>query len=234
MTAVVFIVLTLSGCLLTRVSTFKTQLCDYPNNFDLRIDEVVQVSMHNPVLLDTDVVFIAGAEPFEQNKADDTLEMHYVIEKQQIHTDPSSDIPIHLRFRRLDGKYRLEKGQVNKDLRALLNPAIVEYYLSNSCAIQPNLWRRSVEIDLSGLDKSKLPTRNNILEALGPPLTTSSDSHIVYEFRLKGADPDTSTSRTAIWFDPTDDQVLRVSTRYMYYEVEADFVAAKAVMKITL
>jgi len=51
----------MSACLLTRVYEFKSQFCDYPRYFDLQVGEVIALNMRQPVLLDSDMIWLMGA-----------------------------------------------------------------------------------------------------------------------------------------------------------------------------
>ena len=191
--------------------------------------------MQQPVLLDSDIILLAGAEPSAQLINDGLLEMKYIIELQQVHRNSNYDVPIFLQFRKLHGQYRLQQSRIDKDLREFLKPAIVDYSFRTGCTVQPDLLRTRLEIDLSDLDKSQLPTRDEILTTLGPPLETSPNGDMItYQYRLKSAEPDSISSRAIMWFEPSSVQLRRVFIRHRYYEMDADLVADSAVVKLKL
>lgn len=225
----------LSGCVLTRIVNVRDQLCDDPGAIDIQIDDAVQVAMREPVLRDTDVTWLAGAEPSERSAAGDRLEMRYIVRKHQANPDPRFDIPVDLGFRRIDGRYRLEQGRIDKDLRPVLDAVGVDDALRHGCGAQPNYLGQRMEIDLSDFDRSELPTREEILEILGPPLKSSPGGDLlVYEYHLDGTDPVAQLARATVRFDSTSGELLQVKLSYRFYQFEADFAASRAVVKVTL
>jgi hypothetical protein len=59
------LVLSVPGCLLNRVITVKEQMCDFETNFVFRFDDTAELRFLHPILLDSDIVWLAGAEPSE-------------------------------------------------------------------------------------------------------------------------------------------------------------------------
>lgn len=100
--------LQLSGCLLNRVYAFKEQFCDYQTSFALQVGDGVTLEMHKPVLRDTDVVWLLGAEPSIQRLVDGQLEMVYIVVKDLPRITHEYAIPLHLRFSNTDGQTRMK------------------------------------------------------------------------------------------------------------------------------
>ncbi len=235
LSALLVVPLLLSGCLLSRIYTFKDQLCDYEANFALQIDEDVSLAMHHPVLLDTDVTWLAGAEPTERRMVGEVLELRYVAEKLMRHPDPGYDIPLQLRFERIDGDYKLREGRLDMDLGALLRPEVINRSVEHTCGAKPDLLAQRVEVDLADLDQSTLPTRGEVLAILGVPAHASPDHTVLtYRYRLKNPAPALKAVRAVAWFDPSDQRLRRVKVRYLRYELVADFVEERAVIKVQL
>ena len=224
-----------SGCVLTRVNALQAQLCDPDNNFELAVDQGVLVSMREPVLLDTDITWLAGSEPSAQRIEDDVLTMRYVVRKDQPDSGSEFDIPVDLSFRRIGGQYRLEQARVDLDLRTVLDAASVSESLRRGCGVRPNLLAGHVEIDLADMDTGDLPTRDEILTILGPPETRAPEGDMLaYRYHLAGAGKDVPASHAALWFGGTGNALQRLEVRYLYYELRADFHTKKARLQVVL
>ena len=76
----------LSGCLVNRVVEVRDQFCEFDSNFTIDAENLTAFDFHRPILLDSDILWLAGATPTEISRDADGLSMLYVIEKV-------SDIP---------------------------------------------------------------------------------------------------------------------------------------------
>jgi len=225
----------LAGCLLTRVYTFKNQFCDYQANFTLLIDDGVTLQMHKPVLLDTDVIWLLGAEPTDRSEGDGQLEIAYVVEKDLAESSPEYSIPLILRFSNYNGEQLLNTGTINRNLSAMITPGLIVETIAHACNSRTSILKRNVEFDLNDLDRNDIPSRTQIFDALGPPQQSLQNGHeIVYRFRLQGADPKAAKSYARVWFEPNGNTVERVRLRYLIYELDANFIAGKGSIAIHL
>ena len=102
----------LSGCLLTRLYAFKEQFCEYQTSFTLLVNDGVTLQIHKPVLLDTDVVWLLGAEPTTRSDNNGQLEMVYVVEKDLPQSNPEYAIPLRLLFSDNGGDKLLSAGMI--------------------------------------------------------------------------------------------------------------------------
>ena len=127
----------LSGCLLNRVYAFKNQFCDYRANFTLLVDGGVTLRMHSPVLLDTDVVWLIGAEPTAWSKNGSWLEMLYVVEKDLPGPTPEYAIPLRLLFS--SGDRLLSAGSIDKNLSAMITPGLIEETVAHACSSETSM-----------------------------------------------------------------------------------------------
>lgn len=225
----------LSGCLLTRVYAFKEQFCEYRTNFTLLVGEGVTLQMHKPVLLDTDVVWLLGAEPTTRSNDSEQLEMVYIVEKDLPQPDPEYAIPLRLLFSDDDGDKRLSAGMIEKNLSTMITPGLIEETVAHACSSETSVAKKKVEFDLSDLDRADIPKRGQILDALGPPQQTLlGGREIVYRFRLQGSGPEVERSYARVWFAPDGGDVERVRFRYLRYELDANFVAGRGSIVIHL
>ena len=91
---IVLSVLILNGCILERIFRVKNQLCDFENNFQIEIAEGFRVLLKEPVMLDEDITWLAGAEPSRQISIGDELVMTYIAERKGFQSQRQFDLPI--------------------------------------------------------------------------------------------------------------------------------------------
>lgn len=225
----------LSGCLLNRVYAFKNQFCDYQANFTLLVGDGVTLQMHTPVLLDTDVVWLLGADPTTRREAEGRLELTYVVEKELPVLQSDYSIPLHLRFIERGDEMRLSAGMINRNLSAMITPGLIGETVAHACNSEASVMKKNVEFDLGGLQRSDIPKREQILDALGPPQEVGSNGrNMAYRFRLQGTGPEVERSFARIWFRKDGDEVERIRFRYFIYELNADFVTGRGSIRVFL
>ena len=97
--------LTLNGCLINRVVEVRDQFCDFDANFEFEFDVSSGFVFKNPVLLEKDIIWLAGAPPTRSVRSDDHLSMIYVIEK--VSGGPEEDFFVELEFDRMADEFKL-------------------------------------------------------------------------------------------------------------------------------
>jgi len=225
----------LSACLLTRVYEFKAQFCDYPRYFELQVGEVIALSMREPVLLESDMIWLMGAAPSYREETESGLDLLYVIEKDLPLPNPEYAVPLRLRFTTGDGGYRLSAGIIDKNLGSMITPGLIDEVVSHTCESNTSILNSNVTVDLSGLDLSAIPRRKDIEEALGLPTRTAADGRVAtYQFRLQNAQSDVEKSSARIWYAANGERVERIHLRYLRYQFDADFEAGTGVISIQL
>ena len=84
-----FLVFSLSGCLLQRLYSIREQLCDFEDNFQIVANEGVRLSILRPILLDKDVIWLAGAKPTQVTDPKRDARQCYGIYKSRTAACPS-------------------------------------------------------------------------------------------------------------------------------------------------
>jgi len=233
---IVVLALSVSGCLLTRVYAFKEQFCDYQKNFSLQVGDGISLRMLDPVLYDSDVIWLLGAKPTRETTRGDRKEMVFVVEKDIEVSDPRYAIPLRLLFTRRDGgRYRMSEGIIDKNLGTMITPGLIEETIAHTCGAESSILAKNVTVDLSDLDPEAIPRRSAIEEALGEPTRIITPGrHVQYRFRLQGAGPEVEKTHAQLWFAADGETVERVHFRYLRYELDADFVRGIGVVSIDL
>ena len=158
--------LLLSGCMLFRIVDFKQQFCDYQANFELLVGDVIELRMHHPALLDSDVVWLLGAEPTRREYQGNTLELVYVVEKDQPLASDEYAIPLRLRFRQVSGDFLLSAGVIDKNLGSVVTPGLIDETVAHTCDSQTSVANSNVTVDLSDLAPEGMPRRSDIEAAV--------------------------------------------------------------------
>ena len=227
--------LILSGCILERIFRVKDQLCDFEKNFQIEISEGFRVILREPVMLDEDITWMAGAEPSEQRVIGEELIMTYIAERKGLQANPQFDLPIELRFARLDGKYRLKEGYLGKNLTDILTDELLTQIMQSVCRAEKSLVKQQIIIDIKTLNQNLLPTRSEISDILGPPNLNLSTGHkLHYDYRLKNNDTADIVTIIEIDFDDTGERILRIKVKYLRYNLDADFESGEAILDVDI
>jgi hypothetical protein len=186
-------------------------------------------------MLDDDITWLAGAQPSEQETIGDDLFMTYIAERKGGAADGRYDLPIELRFVRLDGKHRLKEGALSKNITEMLTEDLLIQIMLSVCKSEKSLVKQQIVVDISTLDRSLLPGRAEITGILGPPNPDPGFAHrLVYDYQLKNsADPDQETF-IEIHLDDSDEKVNRIRMRYLRYHLDADLKKGKAILSVEL
>jgi len=241
----VTILLTLSGCLLTRVSVVKNQFCEFDSNFTLSMDGGMEFLFHDPVLLDSDILWLSASEPSEIIREGDFMAMNWVIEKVRPVPDPASDVEIRLNFIRNEDRFKLAQVRFDEKLSAVtgagsIDPELMETAINNVCNAGLSLASTRMKMEISERDIERLPSREEMFEQFGDPTETIEPGQVyAYEYRVK-PNPDMpqqkpgKTARVLVWFDPDGEKPIRMESHYSRYRTEADFLNREWLLKVEI
>jgi hypothetical protein len=225
----------LNGCILERIFRVKNQLCDFDRNFQIEISEGFRVLLREPVMLDEDITWLAGAQPSEQQSLGEELVMTYIAERKGGLADGRYDLPIELRFVRLDGEYRLKEGYLSKNLTDMLTDELLTQLMQSVCRSEKSLVKQRIIIDISTLDRSLLPAKSEVTEILGPPNPNKGISHTqIYDYQLKNHDNADTETAIEIKFDDTNHKIQRIKVKYLRYKLDADFDKGEAILSVDI
>ena len=225
--------LLINGCILERIFRVKRQLCDFEKNFQIEISQGFRVVLREPVMLDEDITWLAGAEPSERMYTGSVLVMTYIAARRGATAAGQYDLPITLRFIRIDRDYRLKEGFLSKNLTDILTVELLTQLMQSVCRAEKSLAKQQVIIDIKSLNRSLLPARSDIVHILGPPNPTTGDGNrLVYDYRLKNNDAVDQVAAIDIQFDGSGEKILRLKMKYLRYHLDADFEIGKAILKV--
>jgi hypothetical protein len=227
--------LILNGCILERIFRVKDQLCDFEKNFQIEISQGFRVLLREPVMLDEDITRLAGAEPSEQKFVGDELVMTYIAERNGIRSHGQYDLPIEVRFVRLDGDYRLKEGYLGKNLADMLTDDLLTQIMRSVCESEKSLVKQQITLDIRTLDRTLLPAGAEIIRILGPPnRNTGDENRLAYDYRLKNSEAVDQVADIDIQFDTTGENLLRIKLKYLRYHLDADFEKGEATLKVDI
>ncbi len=227
--------LILNGCILERIFRVKNQLCDFEKNFQIEISQGFRVLLREPVMLDEDITWLAGAEPSERTYIGNELVMRYIAQKRGASSDGQYNIPVELRFVRLDGEYRLKEGSLSKNLTDILTDELLSQIIRSVCKSEKSLVKQQITIDIDALDRSLLPSKSEITAILGPPnRDTGNERNLAYDYQLKNNDSIDNVAEMEILFDKPGERILRVKLKYLRYNLDADFEKGEAILKVDI
>jgi hypothetical protein len=232
--------LSLSGCFINRVVEVRDQMCDFDSNFSLQFADSANFNIHNPVLLDRDILWIAGASPTLMTNTGDELSMVFVLEKSGPNPRPEDEIHVDLSFDRIDDQYKLMNVRFDPKFNFMINPEFldkeaIETATQTLCETGLSFASTRMEIDISDQDLDELPNRAEILDWLGPPLQADArNDSITYEYKLKGDKPDSMKARFTVWFDDSGEKPARMDSEYSHFRTSADFINKKMLLKVNI
>ncbi|HET6565447.1 MAG TPA: hypothetical protein VFG52_08550 [Xanthomonadales bacterium] len=231
----------LSACLLTRLFDFKQQFCDYRDNFSFTTGDEFLVQLLNPILLDSDVIWLAGTEPTRREQDDQSEQMQWIVDKvlpSPSVADPAFDqLYLDMDFVAEDGKYRLHQVRMDPRFSYVLSPDLMERHAGNVCNSSWLVFARSGEIDLADADLSGQPDQQEVIDYLGQPSARMRDDDaqalgMLFEYRLRGSKREKPQYSFEFWHDAQSGELLRSSANSIRFSSTTDFVKKKMWVKV--
>ena len=224
--------LSLPGCLITRIQAVQEQACNFEQNFELA-DDGASIAFLQPTLHYDDVAFLAGIAPTLKHLAGNRYQGSYTIHKVG---DPAfTDIPVRLEFEKRDGQLLLAGAAIDSPLFSSAPGENLPLATDQICNTSIPLWRTRLEVPLPQFDRSAIPSQKQLIELIGQPMAISDDGGTLsYQFVLKGADGDQLNATIRLEYDPDGETLLRTQTQFYHYVAGADLVEGKAWGTISL
>jgi hypothetical protein len=232
--------LSLPGCLVNRVVEVKEQFCDFDSNFQLVFAETASLQMDNPVLLASDILWLADAEPTRSHETEGGWLMRFVVEEDVAVPEPSREWGFNLLFDRGDDAYRLSRIELDARFNRFVNsanldPASLAESAQTVCDTGLSFASTTVEMELDEQHRQVLPSRRELIELAGEPHERiDGKTGWVYRYRLKGATRSGPAAQFTVWFDGEDERPVKMETRYARYLGEANFASNTLRLSIDL
>lgn len=229
--------LLLSGCLITRLYAFKQQFCDFDRNFSFSLaGDGVHFVLHDPVLRERDILRLAGSEPTRVEQREQARILTYIFERipsgdedrVAAADDLAGELTVDLFFRAADGPPELERVRLEDRFAFIAAPGRLDQHARNACHAQWRIFGLSGEIDLADADLSGLPTRDEVIEVMGPPVEMRDGGRtLIYVYRLRNSQPGARPYSFTLWYDAGGERLLRSRTRSIRITSTTDYIARK-------
>lgn len=236
----------LSGCLLTRLYAFKQQFCSYEENFSFSTKDEFRIELLNPILRDSDVIWLAGAEPSHSQQDEQSRQLQWIVDKvlpEGTAPDPAFDeLSVAMNFQADDDRFLLHQVHMDQRFAYVVSPDLMERHADNVCNSSWLVFGRSGEIDLGDADLSDQPGRQEIIDYMGQPTVDTGNAVVRddgeeslglrFEFRLRGSKREQPQYSFEFWHDARSGELLRSTTNSIRFTSTTDFVEKKMWVKV--
>ena len=243
--SMLFITVILSGCLnmAGRLFTVREQMCEFDDYFSIQIDQGVEITLFEPVLLEKDVYLMMGAKPTSRFEFAEGVVASYVFAQLQLTADgqrtlTDEEVEFKLLFIPTDKGLALSEIKTSEIPAEILESAIPVVENSaemaqQACHFSINPLSTSVILEIDHDMLGLLPARQTLVSWLGSsfaPMASVGD--LSYEFQLKGEEVDSEIVRIDMDYDPAGDQPLAIEASFARYSANINVPAGTLQMKL--
>jgi hypothetical protein len=241
----VLLAIMLSSCggMIGRLLSAREQMCEFDDYVSMQIAQGVVVSLHTPVLLESDVYQLLDALPTSRTDSEDGIVASYIFEQVHVDTDgliisTGEEIEFQLFFVASD------KGPLLSGMRSPEIPAeLLEYVLpmvaasnefaQQACHVPVNPLSASVMVEINREMLELLPTRSTAVSWLKPSSESEGNNDdLVYEFRLRGEPGDERVARLDIDYDQAGEAPTAIEASFTRYQAHVDVPNGTMRMKL--
>ena len=247
----------LSSCIsmTSHLLTVRKQLCEFDENFSVVLDRGVEVTLHEPVLRDSEVFLMVGAKPTSRVITADGMTASYVFEQLQTATEQNKgskpfstkgsdplfqgeEFELRFLFISTDKGLLLSGIQSSEIPIELFDSALTVIANSSemaqqACDMPVNPLSRSVVVGIDRNMLDLLPARQSVVTWLGPPFeSTDNSDDLIYEFRLKGEGTDLPVIRIDAGYGQAGEQPTEIDASFTRYHASIDVPAATMRVKL--
>ena len=219
---VVLCVLLCSGCLLDRLVGSKKELCADRIELGEVTEEGASIIFIKPILWNSDIIKIIGEKPTRiipefitpQSKK---LEYHYRIVREG--DDPQGEYSFNtvFHFEKKENIFKLARVDIDKNIKDVLSVDLIKQVMRAGCEVIRKGY--SIRVDLSGIDRHKLPKKDQVIAALGSSHEPNAKA-LVYNYKTGSSD----TAEIRVSFAGEPSLMSSVEVTYFRYKLHADFV----------
>ncbi len=227
------VILFISGCVYTRLYSFKGQLNDFEHNFELNDNGGLTLVFLNPVLESGDIVWLMKNEPLSKEEAGEGELWTYVFEKQYLSANDEGggyDIPISMVMKE---EMLAEITFPERFLKNLSLPLLKRMFSSMGDAEISKL-RKSANSIFNGENSDEIPKIQNVIDTLGKPYSVEESdetSKFTYLYYLKNGGPDSGHNtfefKTEFTFRKDDESLQRAKGVIRGLSMSLDFSASQ-------
>lgn len=216
-----------------RLFAVRGQMCAFDDYFSIQINQGVVVTLFEPVLLESDLYLLMGAEPTSRVESVEGVVASYVFTQlQQTSNDLSisADEAIEIKFLFLptdDGLKlsRIKSSEIPAEFLENALPLVAQSaeYAQRACDVSINPFSTSAKMDIDRDLLDFLPSRQELLTWLGPPLEPQGTAGgLSYEFQLKGDQAELPIARFDVGYDQVGDRPMAIAASFTRYRASID------------
>ena len=243
--SMLFITLILSGCLnmAGRLFTVREQMCEFDDYFSIQIDQGVEITLFEPVLLEKDVYLVMDAKPTSRFESAEGVVASYVFAQLQLTADgqrtiTDEEVEFKFLFIPTDNGLALSEIRSSEIPEEILESALPVVANSaemaqQACHFSINPLSTSVMLEIDHDMLALLPERQTLVSWLGSP-TEPGDSigDLSYEFQLKGEQADSGIARIDMDYDHEGNHPLIIEASFARYSASIDVPEGTLRMKL--
>jgi len=187
-----FVMLSLTGCVWLRLLEFRNQLGEFDDYFVTKVNgEGFTLGFREPVLFSDDLIYLSRLEPSKKSKLHDTVDWLYDFKKIDAEgklVSPEVDIIFRLGF---NGENMMSSWTFSPIFLAMAPPQFLEMSLRGLGSSKIFRSKRQVKATFDSLPKLKaeLPLKQDIIRNLGDPVEIVEESRdqqqYIYHFMLE-------------------------------------------------
>lgn len=187
--------LSLSGCVYLRLLHFKNQLKAFEENVSVNTAENLTFAFHNPVVRDSDFVFISGAHPDKIERlphSSDEEVWTWTFAKRLGYPD---DKPYRMEFKTRFKEGLLTQMEIDESFTQLVGHEVILSIFRKLANAKINKLRRSMsaELNAKSLREMSLPSLAEIMDEMGEPtriIKPQSTQNARWEYEFNFRDPE--------------------------------------------
>lgn len=226
------LILFVASCVYTRLYSFKGQLNDFEENFEINDEGGLTLVFLNPVLESGDIVWLMKNGPSSKEELEEGELWTYVFEKQYLSSNDeggSYDIPVSMVMKE---EMLKEVTLPERFLKNLSVPLLKRMFSSMGDAEISKL-RKSANSIFNGSNSEEIPKMQHIVDTLGKPYSVEESdetSKFTYLYYLKNGGPDSGSGafefKTEFIFRKDDESLQRAKGVIRGLSMSLDFSAS--------
>jgi hypothetical protein len=226
-----------------RLLSTKEQVCKSDDFYSIRVEQGLEITLHDSVILDSDVLMLMDASPTTWSNTGDGKIGSYVFEQIQAGPDGTVDptgleFEISFLFEQSDNDFVLSGVETSDIPMEILGSAVSMMNESTEmvqtvCETRINPFARSVKLNIDRDTLDLLPARELVVSWLGGAIEASGKNNgLIYEFRLKGDQENQPVARINAQYEPLADYPKLIDASYTHYQANIDVPAATLHVKL--
>ena len=230
----VFLLLTLSGCVWLRLLEIKNQLADFDENIRIEVaDKHFIVHLLKPVLRSDDFIYLSKLQPSRKQLMPDGTQRWYLDFKFDPAKTPAQQTQLVSFIMTYTPKHRLAAFDFSPLFVEMAPPVFLEASIRSLGVGKVDQGKKQLKVDPEDLPKltSKLPHTANITAVMGPPTEERMEDGLkllIYRFKATAVpvDPDYEERRIAeakLYFDPAKDELVRLKGKFAGLKLSIDY-----------